>query len=347
LSGNTVEIGEACSTKKPGDIMRLRNSADIRTLLFVGLYFAVTVVAWVTFGTVHLGWSVLLLALTCVLSFLGAVATHNTVHCPVFRERWANRVFQVVLSLTYGSPVSSFVPGHNLSHHKHTQSPRDVMRTTKVRHNSNLLNMLEFVPRVALAIMKNDKVYMEAMRGTHRAWYRQFRIEQTVVFGVTAVLFLLDWQKTLLYWIVPHLYAAWGIIGMNYLQHDGCDIEHPYNHSRNFVGKWVNFITYNNGYHGIHHRIPGAHWSLLPKLHAEKIAPYIDPRLDVPSFPVYLFQTFVWPGTRQMYDGSPVILPPEQPDENWIPRPEETPEDLGAMAPTGPGVVEAEARLYA
>lgn len=327
--------------------MRLRYRADIRTLIVVALYFGITTTAWVTLGRVPLGLSGVLLALTCVFSFLSAVATHNTVHCPVFQERTANRFFQVVLSLTYGSPVSSYVPGHNLSHHKHTQSTRDVMRTTKVRHQSNLINMLEFVPRVAIAIMKNDGVYLSAMKGTHRAWYRQFRIEQGAVLGVTALLFVLDWKKAILFWMVPHLYAAWGIIGMNYLQHDGCDVSHPYNHSRNFVGGWVNYLTFNNGYHGIHHRIPGAHWSLLPRLHAEKIAPHLDPRLDEPSFPAYLLRTFIWPGVRRRFDGRPVELPPPEADQNWIPRPEETPEDLGAITPTGPGVDQSDVRLYA
>ena len=47
----------------------------------------------------------------------------------MFRWNWANKLIQVFLSLTYGHPVSSYVPGHNLSHHKYTQSRKDVMNT--------------------------------------------------------------------------------------------------------------------------------------------------------------------------------------------------------------------------
>ncbi len=72
-----------------------------------------------------------------------------------------NRVFQVVLTLTYGNPVSSYVPGHNLSHHKHTQSRRDVMRTTKTRHRWNLLNGLFFILHVAGPILKGDQRYFK------------------------------------------------------------------------------------------------------------------------------------------------------------------------------------------
>ena len=310
--------------------LKLRHAADRRSLAFVAAYYSLLVYQWVA-GPPR-GWLAVLLVLsTCVLSFLCAVITHNTVHAPVFRERAANRVLQVVLSLSYGSAVSAFVPGHNLSHHRFTQTPRDVMRTSKVRHSWNLLNMLEFGVRVAVAITKNDFAYSRAARGRHPAWFRQYKLENFSVLGVTALLLLLDWRKGLVYWLIPHVYAAWGIISMNYLQHDGCDQNHPYNHSRNFVGKWVNWWTFNNGYHGIHHHHPALHWSLLPEVHAREIAPHIAPVLDQKSMFVYLVKTFVWPGRRVSYDGKPVELPPPVPDESWIPEPRETPEDLGAI----------------
>jgi len=311
--------------------MKLRFSADLRSLVTVLVYFALTAYLWIE-PPDNLWLLGGLWIVVAIFSFLGAVITHNTIHAPVFTSRKANRVLQVILSLTYGSPVSSFVPGHNLSHHKFTQTPRDVMRTTKVRHEHNLINMLEFVPRVGIAIMKNDAVYTGAMRTKHRAWFRQMQIEKYTVLAVTVVLALLDWRKCLAFWVAPHLYAAWGIIGMNYLQHDGCDQEHPYNHSRNFVGRVVNFITFNNGYHGMHHKTPGLHWSLLPAAHIKHIRPYLDPRLDEPNMMAYLIRTFVYPGRRRTFDGKIVLLPPEIVDENWIPNPEETPEDLGAIA---------------
>ena len=310
--------------------MKLRYLADLRSLLFISIYFGLVIYQWLWVP----GWNVLgplLLAATCVFSFFCAVITHNSIHSPVFQKRWANRVLQVVLSLSYGSTVSAFVPGHNLSHHKHTQSERDVMRTTKVRHSWNLLNMVEFAPRVAVAIMKSDALYSSAMKHRHRAWFRQYRIESFVVLAVTVGLFILDWKKALLFWVVPHLYAAWGIISINYLQHDGCDQNHRYNHSRNFVGKFVNFWTFNNGFHGIHHETPGLHWSLLPAAHAVRMAPYIDPRLDQKSLFVFIVKTFVWPGRRVTFDGRPVVLPAPVSDLPWVPTPEETAEDLGAV----------------
>ena len=82
------------------------------------IYFLLFAIIWRQYYTLASAlWWVVWCA-TCLFSFVGAVAVHNSVHCPVFESQTLNRVFQVVLSLTYGHPVSNYVPGHNLSHHQ-------------------------------------------------------------------------------------------------------------------------------------------------------------------------------------------------------------------------------------
>lgn len=311
----------------------LRHRADIRTLLFIATYFALTATLWIMQPA---RWWVAapLIVLTSFLSFFGAVITHNTVHAPMFHSRGLNRLMQVVLTLTYGHPVSSFVPGHNLSHHKHTQSRRDVMRTSKVRFRWHLLNGLFFFVTMAPAIMRADSKYTATMRTRKPAWFRQMLLEMGTLYAAHGILLYLDWRAWLLYVFIPHRYAGWGIITMNLLQHDGCDENSAYNHSRNFVGKLVNWFTFNNGYHTIHHLHPSMHWSVLPEAHAAEVKPHIDPRLDEPSLCAYVWRTFLWPGKRLRYDGTPLVLPDEGPDEEWIPAPRETPSDvsLGAVS---------------
>lgn len=316
----------------------LRYRADLRTIGFMATYFGLVAVQWlVPQANIFEGgrWFIALplLVLTCFFSFFGAVATHNTIHSPVFTSRPANRVFQVLLTLTYGHPVSAFVPGHNLSHHKHTQTAKDVMRTSKARFRWNLMNGLLFIVMVAPAIMKGETKYFAAMKERLPTWYRQYQIEKLVLWGLYLALAIANWKFFLLFVFLPHKYAAWGIITMNLIQHDGCDENHRYNHSRNFVGGLVNWFTFNNGYHGIHHDHPGLHWSLCPAAHREQIGPHIHPALEQKSLIAYIFRTYFWPGQRVTYEGQPLVLPPEMPDDNWVPKPEETKEDLGAMAP--------------
>lgn len=311
----------------------LRYRADIRTLCFVATYFGLVAVQWL-YRPTALWVAIPLVVLTCFFSFFGAVITHNTIHCPMFHSQGLNRLMQVVLTCTYGHPVSSFVPGHNLSHHRFTQSRRDVMRTSKVRFRWNLLNGLLFMFRMVPSIMRADSAYAKAMFRRHPKWFRQLLLELGALYVAMGLLLWLDWQAFLLYVFLPHRYAGWGIITMNLLQHDGCDGESAHNHSRNFVSGIVNWFTFNNGYHSIHHVKASLHWSLLPEAHAEKVAPFIHPALDQPSLVGYLWRTFIWPGRRLKYDGTPIILPDEGPDESWIPAPHETPKDvsLGAVS---------------
>lgn len=314
----------------------LRFRADLRPLGFNALYFSLTILA---FSPLPLPlWArVALFAALCVTSFQGAVQTHNAVHSPVFKQRWLNKIYQVVLTLTYGHPVSSYVPGHNLSHHKHTQKLEDIMRTSKARFRWNLLNGLLFFFLVTPGIMQADLAYTKSMRTRHPRWYRQAKIEmfalQLVQFSLLAwaVFGLHDWTRFVFFWFIPHTYAAWGIVTMNLLQHDGCDEDSAHNHSRNFVGKVVNWWVFNNGFHSIHHLHPGLHWSLTPAAHAKEVAPYIHSNLDQQSLVGYIWRTYIL-NRRLDYLGNPVVLPPAGKDKRWIPRPEETQGDLGVEA---------------
>ncbi len=303
----------------------MRYKADLRSVAFVvtnfarvGLAYALDLPWW--------GWVGFAVVL-CLLSFFCAVITHNTVHCPVFRSRGMNSLFQVALSLTYGHPVSMYVPGHNLSHHKYTQQAKDRMRTDKLRFRWNLLNQVFFSFIVGPVIFRDNARFAKAMKTKNPKWYRQFLIELVVYVAFLVTLALVDpvklWGfvplKFLVFVMIPHQYAAWGIMGINFVQHDGCDGEHPHNHSRNFVGALLNWFTFNNGYHGMHHMRPGLHWSLLPKAHAKELAPHIHPALDQRSLLAYLLKAYVWPGKRLNYDGTEYELPPPREDEDWMP----------------------------
>ncbi len=296
----------------------LRYRADIRTLGFVGFYYVMLAFAWVCWPqSVWLRMPLVLL--TMCVSWFCAIITHNSLHAPVFKKRWANKVFQILLTCSYGFPVSEYVVGHNLSHHKHTQGRKDVMRTTKVQYRWNWLSFLMFFPTVGFGVTRANYKYTGAMKQRLPKWHRQLLLEMAFAWGTKAIFFAVDWKKALLLVLVPHLWAVWGITAVNYLQHDGCDVNHPVNHSRNFMGRVFNWFTFNNGFHGIHHDQPGLHWSLARAAHMERFHPTIHPALEQESLLVYLFKAFVWPGKRLNFDGTPVVLPEEGPDENWIP----------------------------
>ena len=294
----------------------LRYRADIRTLGILTSYALLFVTGWVLSPSGPLLWA--WVVALCINSWLCAVVAHNTVHCPVFTKRWMNRAFQVWVSLSYGFPISEYIPGHNLSHHRYTQMREDVMRTSKVRFRWNLLNLLFFFPAVTPAILRGNARFKQLRGAKATAWHRQFVLEAVVVWGVKVGLLLLDWRKALVWMVVPHLVANWGIVTINLLWHDGCDPAHPVNHSRSFVSPLLNFLTVNNGYHGMHHLEPGLHWSLLPHAHAERVRPQLHPSLEQHSLLAYVFRAFIYPGKRLRYDGTPLVVTDIGPDRDWV-----------------------------
>jgi fatty acid desaturase len=294
----------------------LRFRADIRTLGTLTAYAGLVVWEWLAAPKWPL--NLLCVVLTCALSWICAVIAHNTVHTPVFKSRTLNKIFQVWVSLSYGFPISDYVPGHNLSHHRYTQGREDVMRTSKVDFRWNFLNFVFFAAAVSPAVLRGNAHFKEVMGPRAKAWKRQLLIEAVIVWGVKLALLLLDWRKAVLYVIIPHLFANWGIVSVNFLQHDGTDASHPVNHSRNFVGKIFNWCVLNNGYHGMHHITPGLHWSLLAAAHAERVAPTIHPELEQKSLFLYCFKAYIYPGKRVSFDGQPVVVRDEGPDLEWL-----------------------------
>ena len=321
-----------------------RNYADVRTVLWVALYYAGTAALWLRGDALAaLGLRAPLWATVVYLSFACACITHNTMHCRVFRKRWANIVFHVALSMSYGHPVSSYVPGHNLSHHKNTQLRKDIMRTSKLRWRWHLLNGLLFQPTVAGAVLKSDVRYISLQRALGRTFYLNVLREFTWVGASFVALLVLNPRKFFLYWWVPHFFAQWAIVSVNVIQHDGCQtvpagekLGGPgfRNHSRSFTAPLLNFLTFNNGYHAVHHLNPTTHWSQYPELHAKEIAPFVHPSLNQHSMLQYIWDAFVfpvdpitgkWDPTRRVdYEGNPMVFAEESEPEDapWIAYPE-------------------------
>ncbi len=292
----------------------LRFSADRRTLGTLLVYAALVIAAWLAEPTGVL--QLVTMAVLAYSSWLCAVLAHNTVHTPVFHLRWMNSAFQLWVSLSYGFPISDYIPGHNLSHHRFLQAREDVMRTSKVRFRWNLLNLLAFPFAVTPGILRGNRRYGR-LKG-NAVWRRQLRLEALVVWGAKIALLALDWRKALCFVVLPQLVANLGIVGINYLWHDGCDADHPVNHSRSFIGPLLNFLTFNNGYHAVHHLEPGLHWSLLPEAHAERIHPGVHPALEQRSLLAYAWRTFVHPGRRETFDGKPITFREMDTDLDWV-----------------------------
>jgi len=291
----------------------LKHKADLRSMGIVLFTLALLAYRWNTYRRdEHLLKYCAYTVLSCLFCWYSATVVHNSIHFPIFHgglAEGANPYWHLFLSAAYGYPVSTLVPGHNLSHHKYTQGEKDCIRTTQMKWSYNLINLATFVLTIGPAIMEQDASYFASIREKGLPLWNQVIFEAAWLILHQGFLMWLNLHTW--WWVIciPQLFGKFGIISINLMQHDGCTTpeEDIYNFSRNFVDWKLNWFTCNNGYHTIHHLMPTTHWSEYPRLHHEKLVASgkMHPGCDVDSLCWFIIKTFFLPGGRLTYDGKP------------------------------------------
>jgi beta-carotene hydroxylase len=314
---------------------QLNYKADYQTLGLVAAYLIFAYSGFFFYEQLSWPGFALLFSLACSFSFFCACLIHNTIHTPVFKKKSWNVVFQYILTFVHGYPVSAFVPGHNFSHHKENQTTKDWTRASRGRFKWNLLNQTLYFFIAVKSLTEGEWAFAKRMKVDNPKWYKQYRKEVFFNNAVKIIFLLINWKAFVLFVFLPQIYGSWGLVGTSVYQHDGCDPNHKFNHSRNFSSPILNFFMCNNGYHGAHHMRPNLHWSKYPAFHDKEIAPHIHPNLNRVSLFAYLWEANIWPGKRLDYLGNPVVLPPKEEDQNesWIISADvhKDKEDLGAV----------------
>lgn len=269
----------------------LRYKADWKTLVYMAISTSLLVAGWVlplenlyVVGAVFAG--------LMIMAIPTAVIAHNHNHVRTWKSKTLNTLQDYWITLFYGFPAFAWIPTHNKNHHKHNNTEDDHTKTYRYSEKNNLLTLLTY-PAVSSYFQQGAiKEYLGLMKDRlpRRFWFFVSQYALVALFVGGAL--WLNWQKALLYIIIPQQFSLFCILCINYQQHIHADEESEWNHSRNFVGPMLNFYLLNNGYHTIHHDKPGIHWSELPEAHAE-IADKIDDRLCVESWPKWFFGNYV------------------------------------------------------
>jgi len=272
----------------------LKNTADLRALGIVLVYHALL---WGMYLVPRCR-NVVFLAVACLFSFLNVIVAHNHLHQGIFHSRRLNIGLRYVLSFGALYPISTNVPAHNLVHHHFDDDGSwDWADSRYVNFRWNLLNILHFPNRVGTVGILGTERWMRGLgRGDLR---RQYLGEKYLALGLTAILLARDFWPALFFIVVPQLWGARGILRLNLLQHDACDITTEWNHSRNFIGRIFNWFMCNNGYHTIHHNRSGLHWTELPAWHAREVVPRMHASLDQRSMIWYLMKTYLFSFARK------------------------------------------------
>lgn len=269
--------------------MYLRNQADYRTILWVGLAVALVAIQYTWPETVWF-----LSPLSCYLAIACGVISHNHNHQPTFSIKRLNYGFGHLLTFFYGYPTLMWIPTHNLNHHLFTNRPGDATITWRHTNLNNLWVVLTYPFVSGFYQSEAVKTYIKRTKLKNRKMYARIVFQYIFWLGSYAFMLWLAWYlhndrgngAGLYVWffavILPAISSATVIMMFNYIQHVHADAWSDHDHSRNFTSRSFNFLFFNNGYHTAHHQRPGLHWSLLREAHLQ-IAPRIDPALNESS----------------------------------------------------------------
>jgi fatty acid desaturase len=264
----------------------LRHRADLRTVAYLVFTGGLLAVQW---NLDH--WNPLLYVATLFMAITSAVISHNHNHISMWKWRPLNLLTSYVIAIYYGHPAIAWVPTHNQVHHKLNNKPGDTSRSPKFFKGNHLLSLLVYPTLTGIAQQAEIRAFFgELYRKNRKAWWMAVS-EYVVFFGFMLAMFLLDWRKAILYFLIPQQFSLFVIQVFNYVQHVEADAYSDWNHSRNFVSPVLNALLFNNGYHTVHHLKPGVHWSQTPALHAQHLDK-IHPSLLQKSWWGYMFRTF-------------------------------------------------------
>lgn len=264
----------------------LKYRADIRTVMYMVVTTATLIVQW---SLPH--FNIFLFVLSMYLAVATAVMAHNHNHLATFKPKWMNVFMDYWLTLFYGFPAFGWIPTHNKNHHKLNNKAGDYTITYRYSEKNNLITLLTY-PTISSYFQQTPiRAYLKEMWKTDRQYFWEYIMQYVVLALYIGIALLIDWQKALLFIVVPQQFALYMIMIFNYVQHVHCDEESEYNHSRNFLGL-TNLFLFNNGYHTVHHMRASTHWSETPAAHA-KVAHLIDPELNASGFWSFMFKTYI------------------------------------------------------
>lgn len=263
----------------------LKYRADLRTLAYMVLVMVTFTWLW------QQGFNVFIYIFYLFLAVAVSVIAHNHNHINIWTNKPMNVITDWWLTVFYGIPVFCWIPTHNRNHHRYNNKDGDVTATYRRTEDNDLFTLISYPSSSGYFQIKESIIpYMKQLKKTDSKTFYEYIIQTAVLVIWVAFFLILDWQKALVYVIIPQQVSGYMVMIFNFVQHVHADEESRWNHSRNFLD--LNPILFNNGYHTVHHEKANMHWSETPKAHKE-VAHLIDPELIQKSFFVYMFRTYV------------------------------------------------------
>lgn len=203
-----------------------------------------------------------------ILSMFIAPLNHHHQHFNTFHNSVLNRIYEVVLSLQTGISPYGWVLHHNLGHHRNylNQRPHAEPDESKwTRKDGSQMGRVEYT--IDLVLHHQLDIYKVGQQ--YPRFWRSYVLMKIPVWGILLGLLYLNPLNALFVFLIPGFIALTHTSWATYEHHAGYWPTSHYDASTNRTSPVYNFLTCNLGYHTAHHKRPGVHWSLLPKIHED------------------------------------------------------------------------------
>lgn len=213
-------------------------------------------------------WAVALLAVPYIAhlfaSFGGPMILmlHCVTHRPIFkRAKFMDKVITHVLPPFFGMTPGAYHSHHVLMHHVENCSPDDVSGTAFYQRD-NPIHFLHYLTRFAFFGYLHMGSWLWR-RGKMKALRTMIGVE-LLSFSLIGLLLFVNPAATTVVFVIPWIMLRYFMMAGNWTEHAFIDVNDPTNDWKNstcLVNTRYNHNCFNSGYHLMHHRSPGLHWS--------------------------------------------------------------------------------------
>jgi len=211
---------------------------------------------------------VLVMCLAFLQRFL--LTLHYSSHRSIFRDKMFKNVFNFnmhyILCPLFGIPPGTYRLHHCVMHHvENNVVPYDISSTMTYQRDS-IFHFSCYWARYTFAIWFQLPYYAYIRNRNSLLYY----FLTTLVTYFTFLFFCFKYNPTATFWVFffPFLVTSVIIMLGNWCQHilvDPTRYDDSYALTYNIINSPMNKLTYNDGYHIVHHIQSQLHWSKLPQ----------------------------------------------------------------------------------
>lgn len=264
-------------------VLKLEHPANVGPLIHIAGWFGLLTTGLLVPAAANWYLAVPLIGLLTLVNFSITIGVlHMHAHRQLFTSRRVNRVIDVLCCMPATLTAADMREVHIINHHRFNDGPGDVTSTEGCEQG---LRAVWYWVRYA-AIVKNHTVrtlFAANPSAGRRKRRHQFILDFTLVVAlIMTTAWVTDTARFALFYGIPFIVTQVNSGYFAWLTHAPArSFEDDPSKSMNTVGNWLNFWIFNQGYHSVHHRYPGVHWSQIPdkldfmqKVEPDVIVPY-------------------------------------------------------------------------